>query len=94
MQDILLTEERGLKFLNGDFYVGNSNSQSVELLLTSKQGEWKQHPEAGCNIGAAVNGVIDRFLERNVRVQLEADGFNIEQLKIDESGITLKGDYD
>ena len=92
MNDFLLTEDRSLRIENGDFVIGNSDSQAVELLLISKQGEWKQNPEAGCNIGAAINGVIDRFLERNVRVQLESDNFKIDKLAITETGIELIGE--
>lgn len=93
MKDIIL-ENDDLKIVNGDFFVGESQNQSVELLLKSMQGEWKEHPEAGCGLLKAQNGVIDRFFQRNIRVQLEADGFSVEILTIDEKGIELKGKYE
>ncbi len=93
MKDILL-KESDLQLINGDFFVGESQNQSVELLLQSMQGEWKEHPEAGCGLSKAQNGVIDRFFTRNIRVQLEADGFSTETLIINEKGIELKGTYE
>ncbi|MDB0602645.1 hypothetical protein PL373_16205 [Tenacibaculum maritimum] len=94
MKDLLLDENGDLSIVNGDFIIGNSSEQSVEQLLISKAGEWKEHPQIGCDIQKSMNGLINRFLERNIRVQLEADGFNIEKLKVTESGLELKGDYD
>lgn len=93
MKDILL-QDNDLQIINGDFFVGESQNQSVELLLTTMQGEWKEHPEAGCGLSKAQNGVIDRFFQRNIRVQLEADGFAIENLNITEKGIEIKGKYE
>lgn len=93
MKDILL-ENDDLQLVNGDFFVGDSQNQSVELLLKTMQGEWKQYPEAGCGLSKAQNGIIDRFLNRNIRVQLQADGFSVENLTINEQGIDLSGNYE
>lgn len=92
MTDITL-QDYDIEIANGDFKISDSQSQSVELLLLSKQGEWKQHPQAGCDILKAKNGIIDRFLDREIRVQLDADGFQIEKLNLTEKGIELNGEY-
>lgn len=92
MKDIAL-KDFDIEFNNGDFDVGNAQNQSVEMLLISEQGEWKEYPEAGCGIASAKNGVIDRFLDRRIRVQLEADNFEIGKLEITEKGIELNGEY-
>lgn len=92
MKDFTL-QDYDLVIENGDFKISDAQSQSVELLLISKPGEWKQHPEAGCDIIKAKNGVIDRFLDREIRLQLEADGFNIEKMSLTLGGIDLNGEY-
>lgn len=92
MQDAIL-DDYDLEIAGGDFKISDSQGQSAELLLLSRQGEWKQHPEAGCDIQKAKNGAIDRFLDRSMRVQLEADGFQIERLNLTEKGIELHGGY-
>lgn len=93
MTDLLLTQDYDLEIKNGDFVIGDSQEQSVELLLMSNQGEFKLNPEAGCNILSAKNGTIGRLLDREIRVQLEADGFQLENLKITENGIDVSGKY-
>lgn len=93
MKDILVDENNELKIINGDFSIGDSASQSVEQILISRRGDWKESPQVGCDIQRSKNGVIGRFLERNIRVQLEADGFSVEKLRVTEKGVELKGDY-
>lgn len=92
MKDFIVNEY-DLETEGGDFVTGESESQAVELVLLSKQGEWKQFPETGCDIGKSRNGAINVLLERNIRVQLQADGFSIEKLKITETGIEINGKY-
>lgn len=94
MNDILLNSDYDLNFENEDLAIGNSKNQSIEMILLSAQGEWKEHPEAGADIKRAINGVIGQLLDRNIRVQLEADNFNLDELIITENGFQIKGDYE
>lgn len=94
MNDILLNSDYDLNFENEDLAIGNSKNQSIEMILLSAQGEWKEHPEAGADVKRAINGVIDQLLDRNIRVQLEADNFNLDELIINENGFQIKGDYE
>ncbi len=94
MRDILLAENNDLKIENGDFVIGDSTDQNVELILRIAPGELKEHLETGVAIDRAISGNIDRFLDRTIRVQLEADGYEIETLKINENGITIEGSYE
>lgn len=93
MKDIILNDD-DLMFINEDFFISDSQNQSIELLLKSKQGEWKRNPEAGCNIHSAKSGLITRSLDRNIRLQLEADDFNIQELEILSEGINILGNYE
>jgi hypothetical protein len=94
MTDFLLDKNRDLKIDSGDFVIGDSTEQNVELLFISTPGEWKEHIEAGISIERASNGNIDRFIDRTIRVQMEADGYEIAKLKISEIGITIDGSYE
>lgn len=93
MKDIIVTTEYDLEVAGGDFVANESTAQHVEMLLLSKQGEWKESPITGCNIQQAQNGSITRALDRHIRIQLEADGFSAEVLQITEKGINIKGKY-
>ena len=59
MKDILIHDFQLQISKNGDFEIGTAENQSVEMLLISNQGEWKEYPEAGCDIVSAKNGTID-----------------------------------
>lgn len=93
MKDLQLDQEGDLLFENGDFSISDSEAQHIELILQSSQGQWKESPEMGANLHKAQSGVIDRFLNRDIRVQLEADGVEINDLIITEKGIEVIGNY-
>ncbi len=93
MNDIRLTNNYDLDIKKGDFVIAPSEERHVELLLISFQGEWKESPLSGCNIQEAQNGKINRMLDRHIRVQLEADGFELEEMNLSEKGIQIKGQY-
>ncbi|MXV37685.1 hypothetical protein GO491_03170 [Flavobacteriaceae bacterium Ap0902] len=94
MRDIKLNPDYDLDFRNGDFVVDDTQEQHIELLLLSKQGEWKDSPLTGCDIQKAQHGGITRMLDRHIRIQLEADGFQLEELQLSNQGISVKGKYD
>ncbi len=89
----LLVEENDLVIAKGDLVLGDAQNQTLEMLLISKQGEWKQFPEAGCDIERMKNGAISRFMERNIKIQLEADGFQLKKMTITPQGIDITGKY-
>lgn len=94
MMDFMLDENRDLKIENGDFVIGDSTDQNVELLFKSTPGEWKEHIEAGVAIERASNGNLDQFIDRTIRVQMAADGYEILELEINENGISIDGSYE
>ena len=94
MRDLMLNVNHDLNIINGDFLIGESTNQNVELLFISTPGEWKEHIETGVAIARSDNGSIDRFLERTIRVQMEADGYKITKLSINEKGISIDGSYE
>ncbi len=94
MQDVILGSNQDLKIHNGDFAIGDSTEQNVELIFISTPGEWKEHIETGVSIERAANGNLDRFLDRTIRVQMEADGYKISKLAITETGVSIDGSYE
>ncbi len=89
MKDILLNQDSNLLIEQGDWQVGNSHHQHIELLLTSLPGQWKENPEAGVGLPLSQNGLVDGFLKRTIAVQLQADGFKLDHLQITEKGIII-----
>jgi len=89
MRDFLLDEHDNLLIDGGDWLVGDSDQQHVQLLLMSMPGEWKETPETGVGLALSQKGVIDGFIKRTIAVQLEADGFKLDNLEITEKGIII-----
>jgi len=87
-QDILLDDDNNWKVENGDFVVGLSDEQHVGLLMVSAKGSYREAPAIGVDltkwIGKQNNNISG--LEREIMVQLEADGYKVTELKIDEQG--------
>ena len=89
MRDFLLDEQDNLLIDDGDWLVGDSHQQHIQLLLTSMPGEWKENPETGVGLALSQKGAIDGFFKRTIAVQLEADGFKLDNLEITEKGIII-----
>lgn len=94
MTDFLLDQNKDLKIENGDFVLGDSTEQNLELLFISTPGEWKASVEVGIAIERALNGNLDRFVERTIRVQMDADGYKISKLQINQMGLKINGSYE
>ena len=88
-QDILLKSNGGFKIINGDFVLGESNEQHVELILQTNPNEWKQSPITGACIVKMLGGSITGFAKRNVQVQLEEDGYSLDTITENENGINV-----
>lgn len=89
MNDFLLNQSSDLMIDQGDWQIGPSHHQHIELLLTSLPGEWKENPEAGAGLRLAQYGVIDGFIKRTIAVQLQADGFKLDHLQFTEKGLII-----
>jgi len=75
--DILLDKDGDLLIENGDLVLGPCNDQCIADIVSSNTGNWKESPQIGVNAGKhmrakSVNNFAD--LERDIKVQLAADG--------------------
>lgn len=86
-------------FLNGDFNVGFSDEQHVEDILLTAPGHIKDAPLIGVNITNYMNAPFSpktsAELEREIRLQLQADGATNIIVKVDPKSqtITTNGTY-
>lgn len=87
-QDILLDDTDDLIIENGDFKIGESLTQDVGLIIRMNQGELKEDPLLGVNLIRMIkSSVDDEELQTKVKLHLQRDGKNYEELK---DYITLK----
>ena len=87
--DILLKEDGGFIIRNGDFVIGESDEQHVQLILETNPNDWKENPITGAALVKSLGGNITGFAKRNVQVQLEADGYSLNKITEKENGIDV-----
>lgn len=84
-QDILLDLNNDLLINNGDFTIGDSNEQHIDMLLKTNIGDWKQSPLTGIGIENWLLSPVPKSipsLEKKIREQLSFDGFQPSVLEI------------
>jgi hypothetical protein len=80
VQDILLDENLDPIIKNGDFVIGPSDDQHIELILRAAPGHFKQFPLLGANVTSMVNGIIDGNYRKLIRLQLQSDGYKVNEV--------------
>lgn len=76
MTDFLLNDDGDMTIANGDFLIGDSEAQDVELLITSSKGAWKEYPLTGVGIAQLVKTRSTEVrIKRDINEQLTLDGF-------------------
>ena len=88
-KDIILNADRSFKVTNGDFTVGESDQQHIELILSTNPNDWKATPITGVAMIKNIGGNLTGFAKRNVQVQLEADGYVLQKINETENGIDV-----
>ncbi|MDP3679778.1 MAG: oxidase [Flavobacterium sp.] len=84
MTDFLLADDGDMTIANGDFLIGDSEAQDVELLITSSKGAWKEHPLIGVGIAQLVKTrATEVRIKRDINEQLMLDGFINIDIDID-----------
>ena len=88
MKGLLLDNEFDLVL---PLQTGAADEQAVRMLFLGAQGKFKEHPDMGIGITSMQGGALTRFLERKIRVQLEAQGFSVKTLSAGEDGVQVEG---
>ncbi|MEH0154683.1 hypothetical protein V6R21_19070 [Limibacter armeniacum] len=74
-KDILLDEDHNPQIINGDFVVGESDEQHIELLMQSAKGDWRESPVLGVEAINHREGNSKISLKRDIERNLELDGY-------------------
>ena len=91
-RDFILNDLEGdLKIINGDFVIGDSDSQHVRDIIADYPGYWKQYINVGVGLPSYQNGSISiPILKQTIKTQLINDGFNVQGLDITLTNGTLE----
>jgi len=88
-EDFLQDDNNDLIIENGDFKVGDAESQHIQDLLLSAKGEWKEHPLVGAELQRELKAREYTRAVREANIQLTADGYHINEIDITDSNITI-----
>jgi hypothetical protein len=81
-KDFLQNSEFDLLIVDGDLSIGLSDEDHIIDIINSNQGDWKEYILCGVGIDNYLNSSgLDIFLEKEIGVQLERDGFS--QINVD-----------
>lgn len=86
--DILDNENGDLLIRNGDIVLGDGGQQHIQDILMAQKGHYSQSPAVGVGIESWLKGNSD-LLRREIRLQLENDGFNVKQIIINNGEINI-----
>lgn len=87
--DFIREADNEIKIANGDFVVGLSDEQHIEDILLAAPGDVKQFPLAGVDINKGINGSIDGELRKEIKLQMEADGFEVSGIIFNEQELKI-----
>lgn len=82
---------KDVKLINGDIYINPltndfdiefSDAQHVEDIINSSPGSWKEFPLLGVGARAYLAGSNILELQKEVRVQLESDGYRVSKVAL------------
>lgn len=89
--DVLLGEDNDLIDTGTEWAEGESDQQHVQHLGLLNKGELKEFPFVGFGASRKINSVLDRNkVLRELRVELENDGYNAATIYLGESLEDLK----
>lgn len=82
-----------LAVADGDLAIGSVGDDNAYLLLVTSKGDWKGSPLTGVGVVRFLNAPDDRALEREVRIQLEADGFACRSVQLLSDKLKIEAEW-
>jgi hypothetical protein len=80
--DYQLDDDGDLKIEAGDFVFSDALTDDVAMIISINQGELKSDPLTGCNMVSRIRSQQSaEEIQRSVRLQLQRDGKNFNEIK-------------
>lgn len=90
MRGILIDSETGdLLIGRGRMTVGDTESQTVELVLRTSPGEWKEHPLLGADAVRQLGGTRDVMWPGRTKAMLRACGVDVREVKVSDNEVII-----
>lgn len=79
--------------VDGDFVIGNSESQHIQLIAHVSKGEFKRNPEVGANLTNLIHDENPKRHALEFKRQLEYDGAKVTDVVITDGVIRIDANY-
>ena len=90
MRGILTDSETGdLMIEKGGLVTGDTESQTVELVLRTCPGEWKEHPLLGADAVRQLGGTRDVMWPGRVKKMLRACGVDAKEVRVNDNEVEV-----
>lgn len=87
MKGILIDRESGdLIVEHGALAIGDTEGQTVEAVVLTTRGEWKDNPLLGGEAQTHLGGERDPFWPGRLKKMLKACGVELESVSVDDKG--------
>lgn len=87
MTGILLDTSTGdLLIEDGALCLGDTDSQTVALLLQTAKGEWKENVKLGADARSMLGGPRDAFWTQEVKRMAQTQGVSIKKVEVEDDG--------
>ena len=90
--DILDDADGDILIQNGDIVHGPADQQHISDLMIAQKGHYSQSAAVGIGIESYMKGNTGEDLRREIKLQLEADGFNVKQILVNNGEISIDAD--
>lgn len=86
--DILLDDDYDLLVKDGDFVIGESTAQEIDLILRSEPGHWRDNLLLGFGLIKRIKSAQDKLqLKKDADTHLRLDGFSDINIVVDKQGL-------
>ncbi len=87
-KDILFSDNDYL-FENGDFVIGDSDTQHIQDIVFENAGAYKQFPLVGVGIYNFLNSSgAELILSREINLQLVTDGYKVNEINFNGTDVS------
>lgn len=87
MRGMLLDNETGdLMIEAGGVVLGGTEQQTVDLLLQTFPGEWKESPLLGADLYRQLGGHVDKMWAQQTKKMIRACGVEVKNIEICDDG--------
>ncbi len=90
---ILLSDDLSLQVSNRSLRIGDVSGQNQKLLIITDKGEVKKQVTQGVGARRYVEMNSQNELARETRLQLIADGFTVNQIRIENAKLMIDANY-